>query len=217
MKNTSLWVSLFRERGRHRDCVTFVCGLFRLAAAVLEACYLFFFYIFLAMYIFSPTVRACFLHVFPLKVTVICLEKGYTVCVFILVCDLKRSVWRNARLLLWHPSLFLFTCLCLSICLSFSFSLCPPSLTPSNVCHFFSLSSSILLLFLVSLLASSFSHSHPFYLALEFLCLSVPRTLFVHYHQTERKHATAGARVVEWLEGGKIMGRDSIWWFVSWV
>lgn len=76
---------LFRERGRHRDCVAFVCGLFRLAPAVLEACYLFF-KIFLAMYIFSPTVRACFLHVFPLKVTVICLEKGYTVCVCVQTC-----------------------------------------------------------------------------------------------------------------------------------
>lgn len=103
----------------------------------------------------------------------------YGVCVFRLVWDLKQSVWRNARLLLWHPSLFLFTCLCLSICLSFSFSLCPPSLTPSNVCHFYSLSSSILLLFLVSLLASSFSHSHPFYLALKFLCLCQSREPFL--------------------------------------
>lgn len=89
------------------------------------------------MYIFSPTVRVCFLYVFPLKVTVICLEKGYMVCVcvFILVWDLKQSVWRNARLLLWHPSHFLFTCLCLSICLS--------SLSPSAPHHSHSLMSVI--------------------------------------------------------------------------
>lgn len=111
------------------------------------------------------------------------------VCAFILEWDLKQSVWRNTRLLLWHPSLFLFTCLCLSICLSFSFSLCSPSLTPSTACHFFSLSSSILLLFLVSLLAPSCSHSHPFYLALialsNFSASVSPRTLFVHYHGVE--------------------------------
>lgn len=83
---------LFQERGRHRNCVAFVCvDHLESAPAVFEACnYLF---IFLAMCIFSPNVRACFLHVFPLKGIVICLEKGYVVC----VCVCSYSMGSQAK------------------------------------------------------------------------------------------------------------------------